>query len=101
MTEPVTRLTLETPAGLIGIEAEVRDGKARKVTFRNVPAFAAHLVSAGASPSPLDVAGDPKKMLSEVGASLAYYLKARKMYPASDFAGEGVDRLVKKIVPDS
>jgi proline racemase len=43
VTEPVTRLTLETPAGLIGIEAEVRDGKARKVTFRNVPAFATHL----------------------------------------------------------
>ena len=37
----------------------------------------------------------------QVGASLAYYLKARKIYPASDFAGEGVDRLVKKIVPDS
>lgn len=43
VTEPVTRLTLETPAGLIGVEAEVRDGKARKVTFRNVPAFAVHL----------------------------------------------------------
>src|SRR5947208_798584 len=41
--EPVTRLTLETPAGLIGIEAEVRNGKCRKVTFRNVPAFAAYL----------------------------------------------------------
>ena len=37
----------------------------------------------------------------QIGASLAYYLKARKMYPASDFAGQGVDRLVKKIVPDS
>jgi proline racemase len=46
VTEPVTRLTLETPAGLIGIEAEVRDGKARKVTFRNVPAFATHLDAA-------------------------------------------------------
>jgi len=51
VTEPVTRLTLETPAGLIGIEAEVRDGKARKVTFRNVPAFAAHL------DAPVEVAG--------------------------------------------
>jgi proline racemase len=43
VTEPVTRLKLETPAGLIEVEAEVRDGKARKVTFRNVPAFAVHL----------------------------------------------------------
>jgi len=43
VTEPITRLKLETPAGLIGIEAEVRNGKCRKVTFRNVPAFATHL----------------------------------------------------------
>jgi proline racemase len=41
--EPVTKLKLETPAGLIGIEAEVRDGKVKRVTFRNVPAFATHL----------------------------------------------------------
>jgi proline racemase len=43
VTEPVTRLKLETPAGLIAVDAEVRDGKCRKVTFRNVPAFATHL----------------------------------------------------------
>jgi proline racemase len=42
-TEPVTKLKLETPAGLIGVEAEVRDGKVKRVTFRNVPAFATHL----------------------------------------------------------
>jgi proline racemase len=42
-TEPVTRLKLETPAGLIRVEADVRDGKVRRVTFRNVPAFATHL----------------------------------------------------------
>src|SRR4051812_27736920 len=43
VTEPVTRLKLETPAGLVGIDVDVRDGKARRVTFRNVPAFATHL----------------------------------------------------------
>jgi proline racemase len=41
--EPVTHLKLETPAGLISVNAEVTGGKVRKVTFRNVPAFAAHL----------------------------------------------------------
>jgi len=41
--EPITRLKLETPAGLIGVEAEVHNGKVKKVTFRNVPAFATHL----------------------------------------------------------
>src|SRR5271155_2222572 len=41
--EPITRLRLETPAGLIGIEAQVSDGKVTKVTFKNVPAFAVYL----------------------------------------------------------
>ena len=43
VVEPLTKLKLDTPAGLISVEAEVRDGKVKKVTFRNVPAFAAHL----------------------------------------------------------
>ncbi|MDH5642677.1 MAG: proline racemase family protein, partial [Gemmatimonadota bacterium] len=42
-SEPVTRLTLEAPAGLIEISARVREGKVTSVTFENVPAFAAHL----------------------------------------------------------
>jgi proline racemase len=43
MTEPVTELTLEAPAGLIRVRADCRDGKVTAVTFRNVPAFATHL----------------------------------------------------------
>src|SRR4051812_42816793 len=43
MTEPITELTLESPAGLIRVTAECADGKVRGVTFRNVPAFATHL----------------------------------------------------------
>lgn len=43
MREPVTELTLEAPAGLIAVRAECAGGKVRAVTFRNVPAFAAHL----------------------------------------------------------
>ena len=43
MTEPVTELTLEAPAGLIHVRAECRDGKVNAVTFRNVAAFATHL----------------------------------------------------------
>ena len=35
----------------------------------------------------------------QLGSSLALFLKARKMYPASDFANDGVGRLVKKILP--
>jgi proline racemase len=43
MREPVTELTLETPAGLIRVRAECAGGKVTSVTFRNVPAFAAYL----------------------------------------------------------
>ena len=43
MREPVTELTLETPAGLIGVRAACCDGKVTQVAFRNVPAFAVHL----------------------------------------------------------
>lgn len=39
VAEPITELALEAPAGLIAISAEVRDGRARSITFRNVPAF--------------------------------------------------------------
>jgi proline racemase len=46
MTEPVTELTLEAPAGLIRVRAECVAGKVRGVTFRNVPSFATHLDTA-------------------------------------------------------
>lgn len=41
--EGVNRLKLEAPAGLIEVEVEMRSGKAVRVTFENVPAFAVHL----------------------------------------------------------
>ena len=43
VSEPVTELKLETPAGLIGVRADVSGGKVTNVTFENVPAFATHL----------------------------------------------------------
>ena len=39
----VTTLKLDTPAGLVEVEAEVENGKVKRVTFQNVPAFAVHL----------------------------------------------------------
>ncbi|MFZ0332927.1 MAG: proline racemase family protein [Candidatus Acidiferrales bacterium] len=39
----VTKLKLETPAGLVEVEAEMENGKVTRVTFQNVPAFATHL----------------------------------------------------------
>ena len=35
------------------------------------------------------------------GSALAWYLKAQKLYPPSEFAKEGVERLVKKLMPEA
>jgi len=59
--EPVTRLKLDTPAGLVAVEAEVRAGKVKRVTFRNLPAFATHL------DTPIEVRG-----LGTVTVDIAY-----------------------------
>jgi hypothetical protein len=38
---------------------------------------------------------------NQPGASLAWYLKAQRLYPPSSYAQEGIDRLVKRIVPEN
>jgi len=43
MKEPVTALTLDTPAGPVKVEAACKDGKVTQVKFANVPCFATHL----------------------------------------------------------
>lgn len=39
ITEPYTHLKLDTPAGLVEVKIRVEKGKAKEVTFCNVPAF--------------------------------------------------------------
>jgi proline racemase len=39
MREPVTEFAIETPAGLVRVEAECRDGACERVRFENVPAY--------------------------------------------------------------
>lgn len=41
MQEPITRMTLEAPGGLVEVEAQCRNGKAERITVRNVPSFVA------------------------------------------------------------
>ncbi|MFJ3338737.1 proline racemase family protein [Streptomyces sp. NPDC086766] len=43
VAEPVTTIRLDTPAGPVVAEVDVRDGAARAVTLRNVPSFAVGL----------------------------------------------------------
>lgn len=39
----VTKLKLDTPAGLVEVQAEMDSGKVTRVAFQNVPAFATHI----------------------------------------------------------
>ncbi|NUL03284.1 proline racemase family protein [Streptomyces lunaelactis] len=43
VTEPITPVRLDTPAGLVTVDVRVQDGAAKSVTFTNVPAFCAGL----------------------------------------------------------
>jgi proline racemase len=43
MSEPTTELVLESPAGLISVTCDCRDGKVERVRFVNQPAFCYHL----------------------------------------------------------
>jgi proline racemase len=61
MAEPVTRLRVDTPAGLVDVEAECANGKCRRVSFSNVPSFVMH------HRRPVDVPG-----LGEVVVDVAY-----------------------------
>ncbi len=40
MTEPVTELRLEAPAGVVAVRADCADGKVRRISVENVPSFA-------------------------------------------------------------
>jgi trans-L-3-hydroxyproline dehydratase len=43
MKEPITEMVLEAPGGLVRVRAECRNGKAERITVRNVPSFALEL----------------------------------------------------------
>jgi proline racemase len=43
MQEPQTELVLEAPGGIVEITAMCRDGKAERISVRNVPSFADRL----------------------------------------------------------
>lgn len=61
MGEPRTQMVLETPGGLVEVDAECREGRCERVTVTNVPCFATHL------DHPLNVEG-----LGELRVDVAY-----------------------------
>ncbi|MGC8230100.1 proline racemase family protein [Pseudobacillus badius] len=78
--EPVTSLKLDTPAGLVEAEITVENGKAKEVSFCNVPAFWLKSVS-------VDVAG-----IGQVQADIAY---GGNFYAIIEAASVGLE-----LVPD-
>jgi tetratricopeptide (TPR) repeat protein len=44
---------------------------------------------------------EEREAANRPGSSLAWYLRARKSYPVSKFAGDGIQRLATKILPDA
>jgi proline racemase len=51
MREPFTELCVDTPAGLVRVQADIVGTKCRRVSFRNVPSFVMH------SQKPVEVTG--------------------------------------------
>ncbi len=91
MQEPVTRLTLEAPGGLVAIEAACRDGKAERITLRNHRSFAdrldARIEVAGIGTLPVDTAFGGDSFVLVEAASLGLALRPDE---ARDIAELGV-----------
>jgi proline racemase len=68
MIEPVTEVALESPAGLIRVRCECRDGKVTSVRFTNQPAFVYHLAA------PVEVAGIGTLAVDVAWGGMAYVL---------------------------
>lgn len=43
MTEPVTKITLEAPGGLVHVTADCKNGKAERIHVQNLPSFAGQM----------------------------------------------------------
>ena len=78
MSEPVTELVLEAPAGLIRLSCACKDGKVTAVTFTNQPAFVYHLDATlevdGMGPVTVDVAWGGMAYVLADAAALGFAL---------------------------
>lgn len=91
MTEPETRLTLEAPGGLIEVVAQCRDGKAERITVRNVPSFVDRLDAAlevkGLGTLKVDIAYGGDSFVIVDAAALGFSIRADE---ARELAEAGV-----------
>lgn len=79
MLEPVTRLMLEAPGGVIEVSAECRAGKAERITVTNVPAFVdrlgAKLEVAGLGTLDVDIAYGGDSFVIVDAAALGFAIR--------------------------
>jgi proline racemase len=68
MSEPTTELSLESPAGLIAVTCDCKDGKVKRVRFVNQPAFCYHLDAT------IDVPGIGKLIVDIAYGGMTYVL---------------------------
>lgn len=87
MSEPVTKLTLESAAGLIGVEASCKDGKVTSVKFTNQPAFVYQLDAS------VDVPGMGTFKVDVAWGGMCYII-----LPASDLGLEMVPENGREII---
>ncbi|MGO4674952.1 proline racemase family protein [Bosea sp. 2YAB26] len=91
MQEPITRLILEPPGGLIEVEAECRDGKAERIRVRNHPSFVdkldAQLEIPGIGTMAVDIAWGGDSFVIIDAPSLGLAIRPDQ---ARDIAGVGV-----------
>ncbi|MCT4553260.1 MAG: proline racemase family protein [Pelagimonas sp.] len=78
MQEPETKLVLEAPGGLVHATAQCRNGKAERITIRNVPSFAdkldAHIEVDGIGTLRVDTAFGGDSFVLVDGADLGFAL---------------------------
>jgi proline racemase len=89
MTEPITELVLEAPAGLIRLRCECRDGKVTGVRFTNQPAFAYHL------DAKIEVAGLGTVTVDVAWGGMAYAIVSAQALGFSLAPDEGRDLCVQ------
>jgi len=87
--EPVTKITLDTPAGLVRVEVKVKDNVAKKVSFTNVPAFVL------ARDKDIDVTG-MGKMKVDIAYGGNYYIIVEDKTIGEKLIPERANEIIKK-----
>ncbi|CAL9336800.1 Proline racemase [Streptomyces sp. enrichment culture] len=119
VTSPVTELTVDTAVGLVRVHVEVEGGRATRVTFTNVPAFAVALdhvlelpeygrvpvdiVFGGqfyvqARAADLGVTLDPSAAKEIVRAGAVLRTAAQQQFPVSHPLNPGIDQVALAMI---